>query len=415
MSVSWEELLSTYRYAYLSALLIALGCSVVGVYVILRRISFVGIATAQISAAGVALAFLFHLPPVPAAIVAALIGVTLFARGKEPVQVSRDGLVGLTFAVASALSILFVARSGAELDQVEHIIYGSLLFTTRDQAVLLGCGMAAVLLVHVLFSREFLMVSCDAETSRTLGVRTRLFNLLLFLSLGVVIALSIGAAGSLLAFSFLILPPMTGMMVSRTLGGVFGVSILSGLITALSGVCGSILFDLPTGPTIVVAGAMLFLAAWAYRIRPLLGAVMLVALTLLTIWGYQEKVRQTRDLIDGERPAGLHVDLELVAHDRVVSRGEPLELDYVVRIQGAAPADLHLLVDGHGLVAVHRLVVATTRGAGRLELATDALEPGSYELSGSLWTGDPLDPVAETELLPPEVCPLAHVTFEVEP
>ncbi len=415
MRVAWLDLLSTYRYAYLAAVLIALGCSIVGVYVVLRRVSFVGIATAQIAGAGVALAFFLHLAPLPAAVLSALAGVLLFSRGRSPVRVPRDGIVAVAFAVASAVSVLLVSRSGAELDQVEHIIYGSLLFTTSHQVVVLACGMAAIVVIHVLFAREFLMVSFDVETARTLGVRTGLFNVLLFLSFGVVIALSIGTAGSLLAFAFLILPPMTGLLLVDRLGRVFAASIATAIATAVAGVLFSILFDFPTGPAIVVTAAGFLLSALSYRVHPALGAATLVGLIAWT-------VVSARD--DAPRPAGsesaasvesFHVDLELVAHETEVRRGAVLAVDYVIRIRGAAPANLYLVIDAGDALGVEKLPLVSKRAAGRVEIATGELAPARYTLSASLWTGDPLEPDEGTELLPPDVCSAKEVVIEVRP
>ena len=412
MNFDWGALVSTYQQAYLAAALIALGCAVVGVYVVLCRVSFVGIATAQISAAGVALAFLIHFSPLPAAILSALAGVSLFAFSKEPKRVTRDSLIGAAFALSTALAVLFVSRSGAELDQVEHIIYGTLLFATPGQVQVLAVGTALVLLLHLVFHREFLMVSFDPESARTLGVRTRLFNLLLFLSLGVVIALSIGTAGSLLAFAFLILPPMTGLLLSDRMGRVFALSMAAALVTAVGGVLAAILFDVPTGPAIVVAASALLLSAGAARLHALAGLATLATVILVPVL----MLSQAEPSKAGESSGtATHIDLALEVHDRSIRRGQPLQVDYRLRLMGDTPEPLFLLIDAGDAVGVQQLLQVSSRTAGRLLLPTDELEPGRYTLSGSLWTGNPLEPDADTELLPPEVCSARQATVEILP
>ncbi len=412
MNAAWRDLFATYGHAYLAALVIALGCSIAGVYVVLRKVAFVGIATAQVAAAGVALAFLLDFAPLPAAVFSALAGVSLFGLGRDPVRVPRDGIVGVAFALASALAVLFVSRSAAELDQVEHIIYGSLLFTSGGQVLVLALGVAAVLLVHALFHREFLMVSVDREAARTLGVRTALFDLLLFLSLGAVIALSIGAAGSLLAFAFLILPPMTGLLLGGRLAQVFAVSAACGLTAAVAGVLVSVLFDFPTGPAVVVTCAALFGCALAARNSLLLGATLLAALIAATALCALETARPAP-----ERSASseLRIELELAVHDRTVRRGEAVAVDYIVRIRGEAPAGLHLALDAGSAVAVARLARASTRSNGRIALDSSGLPPGAYSVSASFWTGDPLAPDENTELLGPEQVRVSPAAIEVLP
>lgn len=414
MSAAIARLVSTYSHAYQAALLVALACSVVGVWVVLRRVAFVGIATAQVAGAGVSLAFLLGFAPLPASVVSALLGVLLFAFAREPARAPRDAIVGVAFAVSSALAVLFVARSSAELDQVEHIIYGSLLFTTGAQVKLLAAGTAAVVALNAAFAKEFAMISFDSDTAETLGVRTGAFTALLFLCIGAVIALAISVAGSLVTFAFLILPPLNGLLLSDRLGRVFQVSIATALASALGGVLVSIAFDFPTGPAIVVcAGAVTGLAAIA-AVSRLGGALAAAAALALAVWLVPGR---------GEPPAAgapatesredWHVDLELAVHDKTVRRGERLHVDYVVRLRGRAPANLHLALDLGTALGVAPLAGVTARSAGRIEIETGELEPGSYEVTASLWTGSPLEPDAETELLPPDMCTAAALRVEV--
>jgi ABC-type Mn2+/Zn2+ transport system permease subunit len=122
-----------------------------------------------------------------------------------------------------------------------------------------------VLLVHVIFYKEFLFVSFDRETARTLGYNVRFWNLLLYLTLGVVIAYAMQFAGVMLVFNFLVLPAVTGLLLARSMRGIFTVAVGSGLLAALLGFSLSVPFDLPSGPAIIAVSGVIALAAWAYR------------------------------------------------------------------------------------------------------------------------------------------------------
>lgn len=408
--MSFVELFQVYRHAWIAALLIAVACSIVGVYVVLRRVSFVGIAMAQVAAAGVSLGLLLHLSPLWVASIATLVGVSFFAYDRQPVRVSGDGVVGAVYAAASALAILFVFRSSAELDRIEHIVYGTLLFTTADQVTYLTFGVAVIVLIHALFAREFVMVSFDGESARTLGVRTQAFHLLLFATIGAAMVLSIGAAGSLLAFALLVLPPMTALLLSDRLPAVFLLSLVSGLLAALVGVYASIVFDVPTSAAIVIAAVLILLVSASTRISPALGVLLAVALCggLVAVGQRDDEAASHASLNSGEPP---HVDLELALHDRTVRVGEVLAVDYVLRVRGAVPAELHLLVNvGPALAAVR---VTSVRRAGRTEVQTGELAPGRYVVSASLWTGPPLEPTVDTTMLPPDVCSALELEIEV--
>ncbi|HET7462012.1 MAG TPA: metal ABC transporter permease, partial [Longimicrobium sp.] len=122
-----------------------------------------------------------------------------------------------------------------------------------------------VLLVHLLFYKEFLFVSFDRETARTLGYRVGAWNLLLYLTLGLVIAFAMQFAGVMLVFNFLVLPAVTGLLLGRGMAGVFAWSVASALLAALIGFTLSVPYDLPTGPAIIGVSGALALLAWGIR------------------------------------------------------------------------------------------------------------------------------------------------------
>lgn len=263
-----------FRDALYGTLVIALACSVLGVYVVLRRIVFVGAALAQLSSAGIALAmFLSGMGlggaitghPIAMALVVTLAGALFFGiegGGRGPVP--PDATIGVTYAVAAAAGILLVAKAAAG-DAHDIFLQGNILaITFGDMLVLLGVAVP-VLLVHVLFYKEFLFVSFDRETARTLGYRVGAWNLLLYLTLGLVIAFAMQFGGVMLVFNFLVLPAVTGLLLARGMAGVFTWSIVSALVAALVGFTLSVPFDLPTSPAIIVVSGVLALLAWGIR------------------------------------------------------------------------------------------------------------------------------------------------------
>jgi ABC-type Mn2+/Zn2+ transport system permease subunit len=264
-----------FREALYGALVIAVACSVLGVYVVLRRIVFVGAALAQLSSAGIALSMYLsgigvaagltgH--PVAMALVVTLAGALFFgaegggARGPVP----PDATIGVTYAVAAAAGILLIAKAKSG-EAHDIFLQGNILsITLKDTLVLLGVSVP-VLLVHLLFYKEFLFVSFDRETARTLGYRVGGWNMLLYLTLGLVIAFAMQFAGVMLVFNFLVLPAVTGLLLARRMGGVFFWSVASAVVAAVIGFVLSVPFDLPTGPAIICISGLLALLAWGVR------------------------------------------------------------------------------------------------------------------------------------------------------
>jgi len=263
-----------FREALYGALLIGLACSVLGVYVVLRRIVFVGAAIAQLSTAGIALAlFLVGAGLIPGfaghttafAIAFALAGAMFFALGGgQRAGVPPDATIGVGYAVAAAAGILLISKA-ATGEAHDIFLSGNILGITRTDTLVLLAVTVPVLVVHVLFYKEFLFVSFDRETARTLGYRVTFWNLFLYLTLGLVIAFAMQFAGVMLVFNFLVLPAVTGRLLARNMAGTFTISIISALLAGLIGFSLSVPFDLPSGPTIIAVSGVLALVAWTVR------------------------------------------------------------------------------------------------------------------------------------------------------
>jgi zinc transport system permease protein len=263
-----------FREALYGALVIALACSVLGVYVVLRRIVFVGAAIAQLSSAGIALALFFAGTGIAAGIAGhptawslafALGGAMFFALGGgQRAGVPPDATIGVTYAVAAAAGILLVSKATTG-EAHDIFLSGNILGITRADTLVLLAVTIPVLVVHALFYKEFLFVSFDRETARTLGYRVTFWNLFLYFTLGLVIAFAMQFAGVMLVFDFLVLPAVTGLLLARSMAGIFAVSIVSALVAAIVGFSLSVPFDLPSGPAIIAVSGAIALVAWAAR------------------------------------------------------------------------------------------------------------------------------------------------------
>ncbi len=262
-----------FRDALYGTLVIALICSALGVYVVLRRIVFVGASLAQMSTLGIAVSFwlagvgvagVITTRPIVLSLLATLLGVVFFSAGMKRARIPPDARIGVAYVVAGALAVLFIAKAAAG-EAHDIFLQGNILGITRgDWLVLLGVTLP-VLLLHVVFYKEFLFISFDQETARTLGYRVERWTLLLYLTIGLSIAFAMQFAGLMLVFDFLVLPAVTGLLMARGMSGVFTWAIGAGLTAAVIGFSLSVPFDLPTGPAIVAVSGGLVMVAWIVR------------------------------------------------------------------------------------------------------------------------------------------------------
>jgi zinc transport system permease protein len=268
------EAVLLFKDALYGALVIGVACSALGVYVVLRRIVFVGAALAQLSSAGIALALFLAGTGIAAGIAGhptawslafALAGAMFFALGGgQRAGVPPDATIGVTYAVAAAVGILLISKASTG-EAHDIFLSGNILGITRADTIVLLAVTIPVLVAHVLFYKEFLFVSFDRETARTLGYRVTFWNLFLYFTLGLVIAFAMQFAGVMLVFDFLVLPAVTGLLLARSMAGIFAVSIVSALVAAVVGFSLSVPFDLPSGPAIIAVSGVIALLAWGMR------------------------------------------------------------------------------------------------------------------------------------------------------
>ncbi|MEL6713996.1 MAG: metal ABC transporter permease [Planctomycetota bacterium] len=299
------ELLSTvasFAPSYWATLGIGALCAYLGTFTVLRRIVFTGAALAQAAAAGVAATFWLATLSLPAWIqslttgsgvtfggLAAAVGSALvLARGERPGRLTADAMVGVVFAASSALSVLFVWRSSAGLVELKNIVAGDVLLSSAADLRMLWIGVAGVALVHARFRSEFLLVAYDPPFARTQGLSVARLERLFLGSLAIAVAVALRAAGLMLVFGTLVLPPLVGLRVAGTLARATLVAVAAAWTSALGGFLLATRLNLPVAPTAVSFQVFLLGASYvlprAVHATSLVGGALapLVGILLLT-------------------------------------------------------------------------------------------------------------------------------------
>ncbi|MCS6830748.1 MAG: metal ABC transporter permease [bacterium] len=223
-----------------------------GVYVVLKRIVFVGAALAQVSAAGVAFALLVGWTPLLCAILFALAGSAFFAQPWGERRVSREAVIGAVFLTFSALTVLLASRGAHGMEEVQHLLAGDILAVAPEDVARVWMLGVFVLIVFLSLRKQFLLVAFDAETAQALGYRTRRWEFVFYLLLGGFIGEVIHLVGLVLVFGYLVLPAVGALMLARRMTQAIGIAMANALVATVVGLIVSILFDLPTTATMLV-------------------------------------------------------------------------------------------------------------------------------------------------------------------
>jgi ABC-type Mn2+/Zn2+ transport system permease subunit len=261
----------------------AAAAAVVGVHAMLRRVVFLPAALCQLAGLGVVLAFLLgHAFPSRAqsvlcdprlyAIAFAAVGALVLGLKRETPGTTREWGLGAAYVVASALIVLVGGYIPQEIHDVGDILFGNAITIERGPMIETAVASAAVLLMHGALARSFVATAFDPQTARAHGVPVGVLDALLFVSMGLAVAMCTRVVGSLPAFAFAVFPGAAAMRLVRGAKAVVTVAALVGALDAFVGYWASFVLSLPTGACMAAVAAAVFLilrvaAALADRVR----------------------------------------------------------------------------------------------------------------------------------------------------
>ena len=248
------------RRALYAGLLVVLTTSVVGTWVVLRGMSFLGDALAHGVLPGIAVAFIIGVDTTIGAFVAALAmvwGINVI-RNHSPLP--EDTSIGVLFVGFLALAVAIMSSSsGSYTGNLNRFLFGSVTGVDtadlRRQAIAAAISLAGV----TLFYRAFLVMTFDHAQAQVLGLRPRLAHGVLLVLLAISIIASFEAVGNLLVFAFLIAPPATAVLLVRRVPRIMAAAAAIGAVSAVVGLLCSYHYDIAAGATMALATVVVFL------------------------------------------------------------------------------------------------------------------------------------------------------------
>jgi ABC-type Mn2+/Zn2+ transport system permease subunit len=256
--------LSFLQRALVAAALTGGLCSVIGVFVVLRGLAFIGAGTAHAAFAGVTLAYLVGLPAMPLAIAFGLATIWITGLLEERGRMKLDVSIGIFYTATMALAILFIGLMKTYNSEVYGYLFGSILSVTREELFFGGILVVIVVGLVFLFSKEFFFIAFDQKMAEASGVPARRLFFLLLSLVALTIVVSLKTVGAILVFALLLIPASTAYQLTSSLRGMMGYSVVVGILVSCLGVVLSFQFDLPTGPTIVLLATAVFFLSVAF-------------------------------------------------------------------------------------------------------------------------------------------------------
>ena len=269
--------------AFLAAGLAAIVCAVIGTFVVLRGMAFMGDAVAHSSLAGMSVAYIFGGSVFWGAFAWAVPASLVMTGISRRANLRLDTTIGIIFASGFAIGIILMSRVSNYTADLFGLLFGNVLGVSWNEVALIGGIAGGVLLLVLAFYKELLYTSYDATMSAASGIPVRFMQYLLPVLVGVTTVVSLKAVGIILVLALLVTPPATGTLLARRLPGIIAYSLATALVATVVGLYLSFHANLPPGPSIVVVATGLFLLALLFS--PSKGAVWRRSQLLLTSSG----------------------------------------------------------------------------------------------------------------------------------
>ncbi|MEJ2358277.1 MAG: metal ABC transporter permease [Deinococcales bacterium] len=280
MSLAAALHLAFMQRALAAGVLVALMAGLLGVFVVQRRLSFLGAGLAHAAFGGMGLGafvivasgllasgvgLLRH--PLWIAVPFSLVAALAIAWVREHTRLSSDTAIGVFFAVSVAMGVLFFSIIPPDVNlglSLMDLLFGSILAVTRPDLIVIGVVTVVALSFLLGWWGRLGYATFDDELARTDGVRTRLLEYLLFAIAALVIAVSSVVVGIILMAAYLVIPAAGARLVAHSLAQMTVLSLLLAVVSTVVGLALSFLMDVPSGSTIVLTQAALFLVAAAF-------------------------------------------------------------------------------------------------------------------------------------------------------
>ncbi|MCD6203052.1 MAG: metal ABC transporter permease [Methanophagales archaeon] len=247
------------RNAIIAALLASIACGIVGVYVVVKRIVFISGGIAHAAFGGIGLGYFLGLNPVlgviPFSIASALSMGIVSRRTKIP----EDTAIGILWATGMALGIILVALTPGYAPDLFGYLFGNILTVSRSDIMLMLLLDAVIIGVVALYHHEFEAICFDEEYATAIGLRTERLYLLLLCLIALTVVALIRVVGIILVIALLTMPAAISRRFSARMHGMIVRSVALSAILTFCGLLLAYLFNLPSGATIVLVSACVFI------------------------------------------------------------------------------------------------------------------------------------------------------------
>lgn len=247
--------------AFIVGLLVSLCASLLGVTLVLKRYSMIGDGLSHVGFGALAIAASLNLAPLEVAVPVIIIAAFLLLRLSENSKINGDAAIAIISSTSLAIGVVCVSVSGVNTD-LNSYLFGSILATTNADAIMCAVLALVLIVVFVIFYNKIFAVTFDESFSKATGLKTGVYNTVIALLTALTIVIGMRIMGTLLISALIIFPALSSMRVCKKFKSVILCSGVLSVCCFFVGMCASYSLDTPTGASVVIVNAVVFLIFW---------------------------------------------------------------------------------------------------------------------------------------------------------
>ncbi len=254
--------------AIVAGVLIAAISSMLGVFLVLRRFSLIGDGLAHITFGSVAVVLLIGISPfyvTLAALPLVMLSSLIILKLTSTRRIQGDAAIGIVSSIGIAAGIILSSLSGGYNVDLFSYLFGNILTVNQTELILSFIVFFIVVATVIFFYHDLFAVTFDEELARSMGVKTKRINVILFLLTALAAVLAMKVAGIMLVSAMIILPPLTALQLSVSFRITIIVALISSVLSVISGIIISFLLNLPAGGTIVIMNVVLLILVFGVK------------------------------------------------------------------------------------------------------------------------------------------------------
>jgi len=265
--INW--LIDPFSYAFMqrglvAAIMVGILCAVIGSYVVLRGMAFLGDAMAHAILPGVAIAYLLKGNLLIGALIAAIIVTLGISLSSRKGFIREDTAIGIFFAAALSLGIAIISGIRSYAIDLSHILFGNVLGVSSNDLILTGILSIVVLLVIIILYKPFMVISFDPVLAATLRMPAELLRTTLLILIALTVVISMQTVGVGLVAAMLVTPAATAYLLTPRLSKMLLLSAVIGALASISGLYVSYYLNIASGAAIVLSATIFFLIAYLF-------------------------------------------------------------------------------------------------------------------------------------------------------